>query len=68
MKRAARILAVVLVCSAVAAGNDSAKHLFKKAVDAEARQDYETAFEYYRQAYDLKPIRRRRPCCASQDN
>jgi general secretion pathway protein D len=55
MKRAARILAVVLVCSAVAAGSDSAKHLYKKAVDAEARQDYETAFAYYKQAYDLKP-------------
>src|SRR5215472_11643479 len=55
MKRVARILALVLVCSAVAAGSDSARHLFKKAVEAEARQDYETAFAYYKQAYDLKP-------------
>jgi general secretion pathway protein D len=55
MKRAARILALVLVCSAVAVASDSARHLFKKGVDAEARQDYETAFAYYKQAYDLKP-------------
>jgi len=55
MKRVARILALVLVCSAVASAADSSRHLFKKGVDAEARQDYETAFEYYKQAYELKP-------------
>src|SRR5215472_16577837 len=55
MKRVARILALVLVCSAVAVASDSSRHLFKKAVEAKARQDYETAFAYYKQAYDLKP-------------
>jgi general secretion pathway protein D len=35
--------------------NDSAKSLYNKGREAEARQDYEAAFEYYRQAYDLKP-------------
>jgi len=29
--------------------------LFKKGKDAEARQNYEQAYEYYKQAYDLKP-------------
>jgi general secretion pathway protein D len=55
MRRAASILAVVFVCSAVLSANDSAKSLYHKAVQAEARQDYETAFEYYKQAYDQKP-------------
>src|SRR5215472_1854464 len=54
MRRAASILAVVLVCSAVLLA-DSARSLYHKAVQAEARQDYETAFEYYKQAYDHKP-------------
>jgi len=55
MRRAAIILAVVLVCSAVLSANDSAKSLYHKGVQAEARQDFEAAFEYYKQAYDLKP-------------
>jgi len=55
MRRAANILAVVLVCSGLLRANDSAKSLYHKAVEAEARQDYEAAFEYYKQAYDLKP-------------
>src|SRR5260370_42536575 len=55
MRRAARFLAIVLVCTAVLSAADSAKTLFKKGVDAEARQDYEAAYTYYKQAYDLKP-------------
>jgi general secretion pathway protein D len=34
---------------------DSAKALYDKGADAEARQNYESAFDYFRQAYDLKP-------------
>ena len=34
---------------------DSAKVLYDKGTDAEARQNYEQAFEYFKQAYDLKP-------------
>jgi general secretion pathway protein D len=33
----------------------SANSLFKKGKDAEARQNYEQAYEYYKQAYDLRP-------------
>src|SRR5437899_547982 len=55
MRRVARILAFVLVCSALLTAADSAKTLYKKGVQAEARQDYEAAYTYYKQAYDLKP-------------
>jgi general secretion pathway protein D len=44
------VLAVTMPAAA-----DKAKSLYEKGKDAEARQDYEQAYEYYRQAYDLKP-------------
>src|SRR5580693_5215020 len=47
------LLLVATVTLPVAA--DKAKTLYEKAQDAEARQDYEQAFQYYKQAYDLKP-------------
>jgi len=34
---------------------DSAKSLFNKGNDAQARQDYEKAYEYFKQAYNLQP-------------
>jgi general secretion pathway protein D len=34
---------------------DSAKALYDKGTDAEARQNYEQAFDYFKQAYNLKP-------------
>ncbi len=34
---------------------DSAKSLYQKGADAEARQNYEQAFDYFKQAYSLKP-------------
>jgi len=37
------------------AANDSAKALYEKGADAEARQNYEQAFDYFKQAYSLKP-------------
>src|SRR6266849_4288266 len=37
------------------AANDSAKALYEKGADAEARQNYEQAFDYFKQAYNLKP-------------
>ena len=39
----------------VFAGSDSAKALYEKGTDAEARQNYEQAFDYFKQAYNLKP-------------
>jgi general secretion pathway protein D len=34
---------------------DSAQALYDKGTDAEARQNYEQAFDYFKQAYNLKP-------------
>ncbi|MGO8985759.1 MAG: cohesin domain-containing protein [Terriglobales bacterium] len=34
---------------------DTAKALYEKGTDAEARQNYEQAFDYFKQAYNLKP-------------
>jgi general secretion pathway protein D len=47
------LVVAVLVISAAAA--ESAKSLYNKGRQAEARQDYINAFEAYRQAYDQKP-------------
>jgi general secretion pathway protein D len=47
------LVVVIAVISATAA--ESAKSLYKKGQDAEARQDYITAFEAFRQAYNQKP-------------
>jgi len=48
-------LLLLVALATLPAAADKAKSLYDKAKDAEARQDYEQAFEYYKQAYDLKP-------------
>jgi len=55
LRRAAAIsfLVAVVILGAVAA--DQSKALYKKGQDAEARQNYEQAYDFYKQAYDLKP-------------
>ncbi len=45
-------LVAALALPAVA---DKAKDLFTKGQDAEARQQFEAAYDFYKQAYDLKP-------------
>src|SRR5712691_3229297 len=57
MKRAIRpalafFLSVALILSANA---ESAKSLYSKGKLAEARQNYEQAYDFFKQAYDLKP-------------
>jgi general secretion pathway protein D len=44
---------VAVTLPAVAA--DKGKALYAKGQDAEARQQYEAAYDFYKQAYDLKP-------------
>ena len=44
-----------LVAATLPAIADKAKDLFAKGQDAEARQQYEAAYDFYKQAYDLKP-------------
>lgn len=55
MRRVAKILPFVVLCSAIMMAADSAKTLYKQGQQAEARQDYEAAYEYYKKAYELKP-------------
>ncbi|HWR34462.1 MAG TPA: cohesin domain-containing protein [Clostridia bacterium] len=52
--RVAVVLLIALVATLPAAA-DKAKSLFEKARDAEAHQNYELAYDYYKQAFDLKP-------------
>ncbi|MGB7640915.1 MAG: cohesin domain-containing protein [Terriglobales bacterium] len=55
MKRPALFLLVVLCVGSAGIAADKAKELYEKGADAQARQDYEKAYEYFKQAYDLKP-------------
>ena len=52
MPAAVALLVLVIILPAIA---DKAKTLYEKAEDAEARQNYEAAYDLYKQAYDLKP-------------
>jgi general secretion pathway protein D len=52
MPAAVALLVLVIILPAIA---DKAKTLYEKAQDAEARQNYEAAYDLYKQAYDLKP-------------
>src|ERR1700722_2590053 len=55
MLRPAVLLLLVAVIAVPAFPGDKAKDLYSKGQDAEARQNYETAYEFFKQAYDLKP-------------
>jgi len=51
------LFVLLLLClrPPVFAKSDSAKAFYEKGTDAEARQNYEQAFDYFKQAYNLKP-------------
>jgi general secretion pathway protein D len=53
--RLAAILLMGLVIASPVIAADNAKILYKKGREAEARQNYEQAYDFYKQAYDLKP-------------
>lgn len=46
---------LLIVVTTLPAAADKAKGLYKQGQDAEARQNYEAAYDLYRQAYELKP-------------
>ena len=54
IRPAAIVLLVVAVTLPIGAA-DSAKSLYNKGKDAEARQNYEAAFDFFKQAYEQKP-------------
>jgi general secretion pathway protein D len=57
MKRFTGVLALLLILavSTLASNTKQAKQLYQKGVDAQARQDYITAYNFYHQAYELQP-------------
>ncbi|HZD95384.1 MAG TPA: cohesin domain-containing protein [Candidatus Sulfotelmatobacter sp.] len=55
MRKVTATLTIFLVFAAILSAAESAKTLFQKGVRAEARQDYEAAFEFYKAAYQQKP-------------
>jgi general secretion pathway protein D len=56
MTRLIRLAALLfIVISILPATADSAKSLYNRGKDAEQRQDYEKAYDFYKQAYDQKP-------------
>src|ERR1700704_4065072 len=55
LKRPAVMLLLVAVTGLVGAAADKAKGLYTQGQDAEARKNYESAYDFYKQAYDLKP-------------
>jgi general secretion pathway protein D len=52
MPPAVVLLVILAILPAIA---DKAKTIYEKGEDAEARQNYEQAYEFFKQAYDLKP-------------
>jgi general secretion pathway protein D len=52
MPAAAVLLVIIAILPAIA---DKAKSAYEKAQDAEARENFEAAYNFYKQAYDLKP-------------
>ena len=57
MRRLTAVLALLLIVavSAFANTDKQAKQLYDKGKNAEARQDYISAYNFYHQAYELKP-------------
>src|ERR1700678_2011187 len=53
MPAAVALLVMVFMVSAIA--GDKAKAAYAKGEDAEARENYEAAYNFYKQAFDLKP-------------
>jgi general secretion pathway protein D len=52
MPAAVALLVLVVILPAIA---DKAKTIYEKGQDAEARENYEAAYDLYKQAYNLKP-------------
>jgi len=52
MPAAVGLLVLVFILPAIA---DKAKTLYEKGQDAEARENFEAAYDFYKQAFDLKP-------------
>lgn len=50
-----RSLAIIILISCALATAESPRSLINKGIKAEERQDYEAAYDYYKQAYEKRP-------------
>jgi len=55
MRKVTASLTILFLFAAFLSAAESAKSLFQKGAKAEARQDYEAAFQFYKAAYQQKP-------------
>ncbi|HET9409677.1 MAG TPA: cohesin domain-containing protein [Candidatus Sulfotelmatobacter sp.] len=55
LKRPATVILLLAAAVCVAVAADSAKRSYERGQDAEARQSFEQAYDFYKRAYDLKP-------------
>src|SRR6267154_1095450 len=55
MRKVTATLTILCLFAAFLSAAESAKTLFQKGVKAEARQDYEAAYDFYKAAYQQKP-------------
>src|SRR5271165_208160 len=55
LRRPALWLILLAVVTIPALAGDKAKNFYAKGQDSEARQNYVVAYDFYKQAYDLKP-------------
>ena len=55
LKRPAAVICLMVFVVLSAPAADKAKSFYAKGKDAEARQNYEQAYDFFKQAYDLKP-------------
>src|SRR6185437_9092567 len=55
MRKVIATLTILFLFAAFLSAAESAKSLFQKGTKAEARQDYEAEFEFYKAAYQQKP-------------
>jgi general secretion pathway protein D len=53
--RPAALVALLVALLTLPAAADKARSLYNKGRDAEARQNYEAAYDFFKEAYDLKP-------------
>src|ERR1700744_1276675 len=55
MRKGSATLTILFLFAAFLSAAESAKTLFQKGVKAEARQDYEAAYDFYKAAFQQKP-------------
>ena len=55
MRKVSATLTILFLFAAFLSAAESAKTLYQKGTKAEAREDYEAAYEFYKAAYQQKP-------------